>query len=103
MGGKFSGRIAAGQSHSQRLVANNQLVPDANGNQPTEKSLAQPGSPEKIAILAARSLAGEPLFGNKDANVIISGYEATAHRSTEHLPSRFGGSGVGRPKKRNSD
>ena len=86
------------QSRLQRLVADNLIVPDMLGRQPSEPSAARPGSAEKIAILAARSANAEPLFGDLDEHLILSATECTA-RNTEHLASRFGSRGVGRPPK----
>lgn len=52
--------------------AGTQEITDRNGTQtlPAEPTDAQPGTPEKIAVLAARAMRGEQLFHPDDVNCL---------------------------------
>ena len=94
-GNYLSGHVPLSHTAIQRLVANNQWVPDSidldtlEPRQPIDATDAQPGSPDKIRILAERSARGEPLFGALDVTTFAEGSERCTRRADENLPRRF--------------
>lgn len=90
------------QSVTQKLVASGEWTKVVHPDEyegPVEPTAERPGSDERIAVLAARSAAGLPLWVEGDANVFRTSAELTSDRSDDQLPRRFG-SRLGRPRKK---
>ena len=100
MGGKKSGRKSKSkQSNAQRAVTAGLHHPADISDDEDGATDVQPG-PDKLAILAARSAAGEPLWHVDDLTVFRTGSELIGNRGDEHLSRRAGIQGTGRPKKK---